>query len=203
MTKKICYTVAVAFLAGILSSAMPRAWAQATAEKNTAEKNAPEKSVTEKKAPERKATGTYRLEFRITELEGEKKINARAYSLLMTGDRSTLKAGTRVPIQSASETPVKQFQYFDVGQNITSWGLFENDHGISVSMDIEFNNFALPEQATAIPAGYPPPMVRQFHAQTTTALELGRPTVISTLDDPSSKRTFQIEVTATRVREKE
>jgi hypothetical protein len=34
-------------------------------------------------------------------------------------------------------------------------------------------------------------------------LELGKPTVIAMVDDPDSERTFQLEVTATRVMEKQ
>ncbi|MGB6776242.1 MAG: hypothetical protein WBE45_17875 [Terriglobales bacterium] len=34
-------------------------------------------------------------------------------------------------------------------------------------------------------------------------LELGKPTVIAMVDDPDSERTFQLEVTATRIMEKQ
>src|SRR5260370_42421476 len=46
MTRKICYSLAL--FVGILPVAMPRAWAQDSAEKSAAEKSATEKSTTER-----------------------------------------------------------------------------------------------------------------------------------------------------------
>ena len=44
------------------------------------------------------------------------------------------------------------------------------------------------------------PVVRQFRAESEVLLPFGKPTVLFTLDEPNSRRSFQVQVTATRVR---
>ncbi len=44
------------------------------------------------------------------------------------------------------------------------------------------------------------PTVRNFRTENEVALPYAKPTVLFTLDEPNSKRTFQIQVTATKVR---
>lgn len=201
MTKKIYCVLAIGIVAAFLSTVSVSAWAQNAADKNPAEKSAPDKSTTEKRDRDKVPTGTYRVEFRITELEGEKKLNSRSFSLILTGNaKGTLHAGTRVPISSGDPSKGNvQFQYFDVGQKIDGQVIGETERTISLRQFIEFNNFALPEQASG--GTYLPPMVRTFNSDTTSTVDLGRPTIVSTLDDPSSKHAFQIEVTATRLKE--
>jgi len=201
MTTKVYSALAIGVLAALLSAATALTWAQTSAEKSQEEKNAADKSTTEKKDKDKAPSGTYRVEFRIAELEGEKKLNSRSYSLILTGNaKGTLHAGTRVPISSGDPSKSNvQFQYFDVGQRIDGQVIGETERTINLRQFIEFNNFALPEQASG--GTYLPPMVRTFNSDTTSTVDLGKPTIISTLDDPSSKHTFQIEVTATRLKE--
>jgi hypothetical protein len=201
MTKKIYCVLAVGTLAGFLSATGPLAWAQNAAEKNQSEKSAPDKGTTEKRDRDKVPSGTYRVEFRIVELEGEKKLNSRSYSLILTGNaKGTLHAGTRVPVSNSDPSkPGTSFSYFDVGQRIDGQVIGETERTISLRQFIEFNNFALPEQASG--GTYLPPMIRTFNSDTTSTVDLGKPTIISILDDPSSKHTFQIEVTATRLKE--
>lgn len=201
MTKKIYSVLALGILAGFLSPAGPSACAQDAAEKNQPEKSVPDKSTTEKRGRDRMPAGTYRVEFRITELEGEKRLNSRTYSLILIGDvKSQLRAGTRVPFSTGDPSkPGSTFQYLDIGQRIQCRVMSETERTINLTADLEFTNLALPEQANT--AAYLPPIVRTFNSETVSMLDLNKPTVISTLDDPSSKHTFQIEVTATRLKE--
>jgi hypothetical protein len=201
MTRKIYSAIAIAVLAGLLWNVTPLAFAQTSGEKSQAENNASDNSASEKK--DKMPTGTYRVEFRITELEGEKKLNSRAYSVLLTGSaKSRLHAGTRVPIPSGDPSKgATQFQYFDVGENLECSSFSETERTIGLRFDIEFTNFAFPEQPDAAQNATWKTIVRQFHAETTSKLDFGKPTIISVLDDPSSKRTFQVEVTAARVKE--
>jgi len=42
--------------------------------------------------------------------------------------------------------------------------------------------------------------VQQFRSQVDTIVSPGKPTIVSRMDDPSSKRRFQLEVTASKAR---
>src|SRR5205823_1431523 len=102
----------------------------------TTEKGATEKNVTEKNVTERKTAGTYHVEFKIMEFEGERKMNSRSYSLLLTGsEKGSLRAGTRVPMVtgSLSGSDTKQYQYIDVGERIDCWSLSEGEHAINLN----------------------------------------------------------------------
>lgn len=144
----------------------------------------------------KKFGGEYRLEFRINQLEGEKKLNSRVYTLLLEPHEfGKLRIGTRVPLGST---------FIDVGQNIDCQVRTESERMIGLNVDFDFSNFGMTEPASN--AGSPAtgsPVLQQFRITTKTDLEIGKPTIINSFDDPTSKRTFQIEVTATRVRDKE
>jgi hypothetical protein len=145
------------------------------------------------KPAEKKSAGTYRLDIVINELEDSKKVNARSYSVLLEGDNwSRLRIGTRIPIQQQS-----QVVYMDVGLSLDC-RLHGSEDGPSLEVILEMNSFAIPEQGTAANPGTPP--LRNFRTQTTSALSLGKPAVITSADDMASKRRFQVEVTATKVK---
>jgi hypothetical protein len=149
----------------------------------------------------KKYGGDYRLDFKISELEDGKKLNSRSYTLLIyPHETGKLRIGTQVPIQAGEG----KFTYTDVGQNIDCQVRSETERMVGVNVDMDFSNFGSTEQLkTAGGATSGNPVLQRFRITTRTDLELGKPTVINTFDDPSSKRTYQIEVTATRVREKE
>lgn len=149
----------------------------------------------------KKYGGDYRLDFRINELEDGKKLNSRTYTLLIyPHEMGKLRIGTQVPIQTGEA----RFTYTDVGQNIDCQVRSETERMVGVNVDMDFSNFGTTEQLrTAGGATSGNPVLQRFRITTRTDLELGKPTIINTFDDPSSKRTYQIEVTATRVHEKE
>jgi hypothetical protein len=134
----------------------------------------------------------YRLDFSVNELEDGKKINSRQYSMdLNANDANELKIGTRVPVEAGHE----QFQYMDIGTNI--WcRIGERPDGIPISVRAEISNFAMPEQGGSSSR----PIIRQFKINASTLAQLGKPMVVGSVDDPSSKRQFQLEVTVTKVK---
>jgi hypothetical protein len=133
----------------------------------------------------------YRLDFSVNEMEDGKKINSRQYSMdLNANDANELKIGTRVPIEAAHE----QFQYMDIGTNI--WcRIGERPEGIPLSVRAEISNFATPEGS-----GSSRPIIRQFRINASTLAQLGKPMVVGSVDDPASKRSFQLEVTVSKLR---
>lgn len=135
----------------------------------------------------------YRLDFTISEIEDGKKINARQYSLnVNAGDHNDLKIGTRVPV----EVKQGEMQYIDVGTNIWA-GVRERDNGLVLEARAEISNFAIPDQANRSNSM---PLLRQMRINASTVVSPGRPTIIGSVDDPNSKREFQLEVTVTKLK---
>jgi len=149
-------------------------------------------SSTSKAAPEEKSVNAYRLDFSVNEFEDAKKINTRQYSMnLQAEDGNEIKIGTRVPVESKQG----EFQYLDVGTSI--WcKIGERPNGLPISVRAEISNFAMPEQQ----AQQARPVLRQLSIRASTVAQLGKPMVVGSVDDPNSKRQFQLEVTVTKLK---
>ena len=140
-----------------------------------------------------KALNAYRLDFSVNELEDGKRINTRQYSLNLNSDNSNeLKIGTRVPVEGKQG----EFQYIDVGTSIWS-NVQERNGAIDLSVRAEISNFAIPEQNQGHDTA---PVLRQLKISASTLALLGKPMVIGSVDDPNSKREFQLEVTVTKLK---
>jgi hypothetical protein len=180
------------FLGIIFCGEMGIGRAQETApSKNTAQTE-PATDV-KQKSSEPRPIEDYNLDFAINELEDGKKINSRQYSLkLNTNDSNEIKIGTRVPV----ETKEGEFQYLDVGTNI--WAQIREQKGqMELVVRAEVSNFAIPEQGDKRD---PHPALRQLKISGSTLLPISRPMVLDSVDDPNSKRTFQLEVMATKLK---
>lgn len=134
----------------------------------------------------------YRLDFSMNEMEDGKIVNSRQYSLnLNAGDGNSLKIGTRVPV----ETKQGEFQYIDVGTNI--WArIRERSHELALEVRADITNFAVPDPQSHGSM----PLLRQLQINGSTVVPLAKPVVIGIVDDPNSKRQFQLTVTATKIR---
>lgn len=156
---------------------------------------APAKSSNEEKsaAHAEKPLHSYRVDFSLNELEDGKKINTRQYSMNVSGDQPMeLKIGTRVPVDAGHD----EYQYLDVGTSL--WcQILEHTDGTQLIVRSENSNFAIPEQAAGQNAR---PVIRQLKIGASTLALLGKPMVVGSMDDPNSKRQFQLEVTVTKLR---
>ena len=142
---------------------------------------------------------SYKLAFVIYELEDGKRINQRDYTMvaMLSGERGSLKIGTRVPITTAESGGNKQFQYLDVGLDIRCQ-LREWEPGkIQALIDINVSSFALPEQSQN-QGGLNQPIVRNTSLTVHPVLTPGKPAMVASLDDVNSKKRMQVEVTATK-----
>jgi hypothetical protein len=151
------------------------------AKSNSTEKNADKKEI-----------DAYRVDFSVNELEDGKKINTRQYSMYVNGnDANEIKIGTRVPVESKQS----EFQYLDVGTNV--WcRIGERANGVPLSVRAEISNFAMPEQQ----AQSTRPVLRQLSIKASTVAQLGKSMVVGSVDDPNSKRQFQLEVTVNKLK---
>jgi hypothetical protein len=140
-----------------------------------------------------KLVEAYRLDFSINELEDGKKINTRQYSMNLNGnDSNDLKIGTRVPLEGKEG----QFEYIDVGTNISARMQCRNGQ-VEVFVHTDMSNFAIPEQAQGHDTH---PVIRQLKISGSTLAVLGKPMIVGSVDDPNSKRQFQVEVTVNKLR---
>jgi hypothetical protein len=134
----------------------------------------------------------YHLDFSINEIEDGKKVNSRQYAMNLNSNSSNeLKIGTRIPVESKEG----EFQYLDVGTSIFS-RLGERRGQTELEVRADVSSFANPEQEQ----GHARPLLRQLKINASTILLLGKPIVMGSVDDPNSRRQFQLEVTVTKLK---
>ena len=182
MLKKMVITAGLAMALILVAAAKPA----------SAQDSAP------KPAAEVAAGHSYRLDYTVFELEDGKKINSRQYSMNVNGgEQNQMKIGTRVPVTIKAD----EIQYMDVGTSI--WCrlrdhkdvLWLNDD-VLLNAKMEISNFAIPEQQGQSTR----PAIRQMAIEASTIATLGKAMTVGTVDDPNSKRQFQLEVTVTKLR---
>jgi hypothetical protein len=172
-----------------------------------ASKTAQAQDASPPKPPEqRKPVPAYHLEFALNELEDGKKINGRQYSMDLIAERNidpgyirdlgrgkSIKIGSRVPM----EMEQGKFEYIDVGTSI--WcHLLEDDSGLTMDAKAEVSSIVPNSGTDRYSNGNH--VLRQLSIQSTTVMTLGKLTTLGTVDDPDSKRQFQLEVIVTKVK---
>jgi hypothetical protein len=65
-----------------------------------------------------------------------------------------------------------------------------------MSVRAEISNFAMPEQQ----GQQVRPVLRQLSIKASTVAQLGKPMVVGSVDDPNSKRQFQLEVIVSKLK---
>jgi hypothetical protein len=184
----------------VLAGALLAALAVALGSNNgwTQELSASTKSTTQEPA---KPLEAFRLDCSINELEDGKKVNSRQYAMnLNANDANEIKIGSRIPV----EPKPGEFQYLDIGTSV--WARLEtrNDQ-LGLSVRAELSNFAsaglgTPPTPEKPQEHDPRPVIRQLKINASTLVLLGKPMVVGIVDDPNSKRQFQLEVTVTKLK---
>ena len=146
----------------------------------------------------------YRLDYVIHELDNGKQINQRKYSLSVEAtqgrggkDWGQVRVGRRVPVAVGvtGSSATQQIQYMEVGMNLDC-ALREEDGSLLLESRVEMSSVVTGGDLAAPGA----PVTRQARANMVSVLTPGKPTIIGTLDDVDSNRSYQIEVTATRMK---
>jgi len=152
-----------------------------------------EKLINDMDMTKKKTEGQYRLEFKITELDDDKKVNSRTYSLLVEPHEvGKLRIGSKVPLLVND----KDKTYTDVGKNIDCQVRTETEHTVGLRLTLEVSSLDPIERSSATGN----PVIQTEKIETSSTLELGKPTVISSFYDPATKHNLQIEATATRAK---
>ena len=150
-----------------------------------------QKLITELDRPHK----VYRLTYSISEIEGGKRTGTQHVSLIvLTGTKTTLRQGSRIPILTGSlsadsNTPSTQVQYVDVGLNIDATVEGSSE---SLRLQTKVEQSSLAEERSGI--GAQDPIIRQTTLQGDTLISQGKPLLLGSLDIPGGIRQQEIEV---------
>jgi hypothetical protein len=148
----------------------------------------------------------YHVVFVAWEVEGGKIINSRKYEtdMALQGPGSgsgSIRTGARIPIVTGSYPAGQvsniqtQFNYQNVGVDLDfNRARLEGDR-VFLLITAEINS-----ADAALDGVTHQPIIRQNKWSAGVTVQLGKPTVIFSSDDVSSKRTMQVELTVTTVR---
>lgn len=138
---------------------------------------------------------TYRLTYTFTEMDNGKRIGVQHYALIVvSGQRTQLKQGSRVPIMTgyynpSSSVAQNQMTYVDVGMSFDV-SLDEFSNGVRLRSTVEQSSIA--DQTSN--AAQQDPVIRQTSLSGTAFLTPGKPMILGSLDIPGSTRHMDVEV---------
>ncbi len=165
-----------------------------------------EKSAENAKPAEAAKTITpLRVQVTFTEYDGDKKISSLPYTLLINADdrgsTAAVRMGLRVPIETSSNTGVKQISYQDIGTNLDGRAEKTEDGRFLLKLNLERSSAYLP--GTNAKSGSvggneissSQPTIQQFRSQGGMLLRDGQ-TIQSTIaTDPVTGRVIKVDVT--------
>ena len=147
---------------------------------------------------ESKSPNVYQVDFSVRELEDSKPVNTRNYSLLLQTIPDERVANGRV--RAVSRVPIilveGQVEYQEVGLSIDC-GLREQRDRVLLEITFEISDLATPQEEKGLASR---PVFRTIRSQVRTGVLAGKPTVVSKVDDTATKRRYELEVTATKVK---
>jgi hypothetical protein len=145
----------------------------------------------------------FKLAFVMYELDDGKRTNQRDYMMIGRTDNhpSSIKVATKVPITTLEKGDEKQYTYTDVGLKINCSMKEQVDRRLQLHCDIEISSFIRPEQIANATgnAGLAAPFLRTTRTDSWALLTLGKPAILTTVDDINSTKRMQVEVTATKL----
>ncbi len=152
-------------------------------------------------AVEKTAELTYRLTFVVRETLSGKPAGSRTYTSLLAGTHdggNSIRAGSRVPVSTGSGTQ-SQTQYIDIGANFdfrippVDQGQRVEKNQLALVVEADLSSVA-PETSSA-----PDPLIRQNRWRSSVILELSKPTLLFSSQDPTIDRTTEVELTAVKL----
>jgi hypothetical protein len=159
----------------------------------------PESAAQSAPAAVNKPLNAYRLDFALSEFIDGKKVNTRNYTVTAREDEmSKLRSGARYPVTSGTMEKSTQYQYIDIGVSIdcrvVERGGYIELNAVVDSSDIE----GADAHSARTPTVGQDPVIHQMKSDIRSLIRPGTPTMVSSMEDPASKRRFQLDVTATK-----
>lgn len=143
----------------------------------------------------------YRLTYTITEIDNGKRTGTQTFGILAAnGEKTTFKQGSKVPIATGSydsdnSKSNTQFQYLDVGLNI-EFTVEGNVDGLFLRSKVAQTSLA--EEKSSF--GAQDPVLRQIVLEGSSALTLGKPLILGSIDIPGTTRKQDIAVVSELVK---
>jgi hypothetical protein len=145
----------------------------------------------------------FKLAFVMYEVDDGKRTNQRDYMMIGRTDNqpSNIRVSTKVPITTMEKAGDKAYTYTDVGLRINCSMKEQVDRRLQLHCEIEISSFIRPEQIANATgnAGPAAPFLRATRTDSWELLTMGKPALLTTVDDINSTKRMQIEVTATRL----
>ncbi len=136
----------------------------------------------------------YKLTMTVREMDGTKIINSRSYEFTQrSSEWGNLRVGSRVPVATGSGSSNLQFQYIDVGLKVDS-RVQERDNDIAFDWRLELSSAA----ADPNPPGQP--VIRNVSSTGQTLLTIGKPVVMTSVDDTNTTHKFVFEIMASKLK---
>lgn len=139
----------------------------------------------------------YRIDLKIQESEGDKKLHLRLYSFVTEARQTARVSIGRQPLAQVQNEPASETKQPSDSSNARSIEchiLTENERTLELSVEAAFAS-----DTTNEASGGTHPL---FRIRVRVTVELDKPAVISRIDDPDTDRSFTIELTVTRVKER-
>ncbi len=135
----------------------------------------------------------YKLNFVVKEVDAGKTISSHSYSLSASTDQGepySIRIGSKVPSIDSSG----KVSYFDLGTNfdVRNFKDLDGEIALRVSADVS----SIVEDTVEKGRG---PVIRMNRWSSAVSAKVGKPTVIFSSDDLSSKRQMTVELTATPI----
>jgi hypothetical protein len=142
-----------------------------------------------------KAWSFYKLSMTVREVDGAKTISSRTYDFTQRSNEwGQLRVGSRVPVVTGTTgNSMAQWQYIDVGLKVDS-KVQERDNDVAFDWRLDLSSAA----AESNPTGQP--VIRNVSSNGQTLLAIGKPVVMTTVDDMNSTHKFVFEVTASKLK---
>jgi len=132
----------------------------------------------------------YKIDLTVKESDNGKVLNTRSYSMSERVDNwCQLRSGSSIPMVFE----MAKTQYVDVGLNLDS-RVQENGPNLAFDWRMELSSVPPDAESKGIP------VIRRVRSNGQSLLEVGKPTVLTSVDDLNSTHRFIFEVTATKMR---
>lgn len=132
---------------------------------------------------------SYKVDYVIKEANAQ----PRRYAVLIErGGKGSFRVGTKQPYLVAAN----QYQYADIGVNID---VRLNDSGRGLTLETNIEISSMMSDSKTPPAGGLP-AIGQVRTNVTNLMPVGKPLVITTIDDPVTLKKFEIEATLSVVK---
>lgn len=161
--------------------------------KNGSDSSAEQKTTAtaEQKAPE----SFYKLVFAIYELKDGNRVNQRDYSVIgKINSTARISITTRVPVYMEE----KKVQYMRAGLSIDCNLKDHSSSKVAVLCNLNVSSYTSESQIGRL-SDVGAPYLRETEANGWDLLTLGKPSLLTSIDDINSNRRTQVEVTATKV----